>query len=63
MYGAYCAEKIYRNGGKVLLLEAGPFLLSEHVQNLARIGLNVPDAVLPESGEGKTTRELVWGIP
>src|SRR5205809_620150 len=52
MYGAFCAEKIWRRGGKVLVLEAGPFLVSEHVQNLARLGLNVPGAVLPESPDG-----------
>ena len=50
MYGGYCAEKVYRRGKRVLVLEAGPFLVSEHVQNLARIGLNVPQPVLPESG-------------
>src|SRR2546421_5497234 len=43
MYGAYVAEKIYRRGQgnlRVLVLEAGSFLVSEHVQNLSRIGLN-----------------------
>lgn len=63
MYGAYCAEKIWRQGGKVLVLEAGPFLVSEHAQNLSRIGLGNPDAQLPESDEGKRTRNFVWGIP
>jgi choline dehydrogenase-like flavoprotein len=66
MYGAYCAEKIYRlgkaNGRRVLLLDAGPFLVSEHVQNLARIGLNVPGPIPPASDPG-TARELVWGVP
>src|SRR3954464_1190514 len=40
MYGAYCAAKIFRRhpGKRVLLLDAGRFLVSEHVQNLARIG-------------------------
>ncbi len=45
MYGAYVAEKIYRKGAgnlRVLVLDAGSFLVSEHVQNLSRIGLNVP---------------------
>jgi hypothetical protein len=38
MFGAYCAEKIYRNSNlRVLVLEAGSYLVSEHVQNLARI--------------------------
>src|SRR5688500_17658531 len=53
MYGAYCAEKIYKQGAatgrRVLVLEAGRFLVSEHVQNLARIGFNVPSPITPSS--------------
>ena len=63
MFGAYCAEKIYRRGAgnkRVLILEAGGFLVSEHVQNLARIGLNVADAVSSDPG---VPRERVWGLP
>src|SRR5205807_10623573 len=46
MFGAYCAEKIYRNSGlRVLVLDAGPFLVSEHTQNLARIGINPAGSV------------------
>lgn len=38
MFGAYCAEKIFRGANlRVLALDAGPFLVSEHVQNLACI--------------------------
>lgn len=64
MYGAYCATKIFRRhpGKRILLLDAGRFLVSEHVQNLARIGLNVPAAISPWSDPG-VARELVWGIP
>ena len=37
MFGAYCAEKIYRHANlRVLVLEAGSFLVSEHVQNLSK---------------------------
>ena len=62
MFGAYCAEKIYRRAAnkRVLILEAGDFLVSEHVQNLARIGLNVADAVSSDPG---APRERVWGLP
>ena len=64
MFGAYCAEKIYRIGAarnkRVLILEAGGFLVSEHVQNLARIGLNVPSSVGSDPG---IPRETVWGLP
>ena len=64
MYGAYCAAKIVRLDptARVLLLDAGRFLVSEHVQNLANIGFNVPGAIEPSSDPG-VPRELVWGIP
>ena len=65
MFGAYCAEKIYRNSGlRVLVLDAGPYLVSEHVQNLARIGLNAAGAVRVASNQDDPGgRERVWGIP
>ena len=66
MFGGYCAEKIFRFGAgrnlRVLVLEAGPFLLPTHVQNLPRIGLNVPSAMSPSADNGRA-RELVWGMP
>src|SRR5216684_8573470 len=38
MYGAYCAEKLYRFGGpsalRILVLDGGEFLLQSHIQNL-----------------------------
>src|SRR5258708_39701776 len=41
MFGAYCAEKIYRHANvRVLVLDAGCRLVTEHVHNRARIGLN-----------------------
>ena len=64
MYGAYCAAKIFRRHPtkRVLVLDAGRFLVSEHVQNLARIGLNVAAPIAPSSDSG-AARELVWGMP
>lgn len=66
MFGGYCAEKIYRlgaaNGLKVLVLEAGPFLVPTHVQNLPDVGLDVPDPIYPANDPG-IARDLVWGIP
>jgi len=64
MYGAYCAAKLFRTrpDKRILLLDAGRFLVSEHVQNLARIGFNVPSEIAPASDPG-VARELVWGIP
>src|SRR6266516_7881884 len=65
MFGAYCAEKIFRHANlRVLVLEAGPFLVSEHVQNLARIGLNVANTTaVPDAASDPGTQALVWGIP
>jgi choline dehydrogenase-like flavoprotein len=64
MYGAYCATKIVRRdpSARVLLLDAGRFLVSEHVQNLANIGFNVPSPMSPANDPG-VARELVWGLP
>ena len=66
MFGGYCAEKIFRFGARrnlrVLVLEAGPFLVPTHVQNIPRIGLNVPNPILPSADNGQA-RELVWGMP
>jgi choline dehydrogenase-like flavoprotein len=66
MFGGYCAEKIYRFGAarglRVLVLDAGPFLLPTHLQNLPRTGLNVPGPLSPSADTG-VARELVWGMP
>ncbi|MEA2791880.1 MAG: hypothetical protein QOG73_4286 [Acetobacteraceae bacterium] len=66
MFGGYCADKISRAPGsralRVLVLEAGPFLVPTHVQNLPRPGLNVPGPMSPAADNG-IARELVWGIP
>jgi choline dehydrogenase-like flavoprotein len=65
MFGGYCADKIYRlgqaNGLKVLVLDAGPFLIPTHVQNLPNVGLNVPGPLFPANDPG-IPRELVWGM-
>ena len=65
MFGGYCADKIFRlgegSGLKVLVLDAGPFLIPTHVQNLPNIGLNVPGSLLPANDPG-IPRELVWGM-
>jgi choline dehydrogenase-like flavoprotein len=75
MFGAYCAEKLYRNANlRVLVLDAGPVLVTEHVQNLSRIGLDAPgpkpDPQNPKQSIPVATnaddpgpRARVWGIP
>jgi hypothetical protein len=66
MFGGYCADKIYRFGAannlKVLVLDAGPFLIPTHAQNLPAAGLNVPSPLYPANDPG-IARELVWGMP
>src|ERR1700722_20661583 len=54
MFGAYCADKLFRNTKlkRTLLLDAGVFLLAEHFQNLPNIGLNVPDPMDPGGDHG-----------
>jgi choline dehydrogenase-like flavoprotein len=59
------ADKGHRH--RVLVLEGGPFLLTEHVQDLPMIGLNVPGATsiaaLRSAGQDRQPREQVWGLP
>jgi hypothetical protein len=63
-YGSYLATKLVRlhPAARVLVLEAGPFLVSEHVQNLGNVGLNVASSIPPATDPG-VARELVWGLP
>src|SRR5262249_50518999 len=67
MLGGYCAEKLYRRGAgqalRVLLLDAGAFLLPSHIQNLPqRLGGTVggPD-INSKSDAG--FRNVVWRVP
>src|SRR6266851_4748458 len=58
------ADKAHRH--RVLVLEGGPFLLTEHIQDLPMIGLNVPSATsiaaLRAAGQDRWPREEVWGL-
>jgi hypothetical protein len=62
MYGAYCASKLFEFGEelanqqdrpRVLVLESGPFLISEHFQNLTRVGglFNIVNETLVEDSQ------------
>jgi hypothetical protein len=63
MFGGYCADHLFRRSRlRVLVLDAGPFLVSTHLQNLPDIGLFAPGSIDPASDPG-TTRNLVWGMP
>src|SRR5215510_12681259 len=67
MFGGYCAEKLYRQGAeqglRVLLIDAGAFLLPSHIQNLPqRLGgiVGGPD-ITSKSDAG--FRNVVWRVP
>jgi choline dehydrogenase-like flavoprotein len=63
-YGAYCAVRIRRAhpSARVLVLDAGSYLVGEHVQNLGNMGLDVPSPIMPSADPG-IAREQVWGLP
>jgi choline dehydrogenase-like flavoprotein len=69
-FGAVAAAHIFNadiaHRRRVLVLEGGPFLLTEHVQDLPMIGLNVPGATsiadLRSAGTDRKPREEVWGL-
>ncbi len=51
---------------RVLVLEGGPFVLTEHVQDLPMLGLDVPAptsiATLRRAGQDRVARNEVWGL-
>src|SRR5467141_3785549 len=67
MFGGYCAEKLYRRGSavglRILVLDAGAYLLPSHIQNLPqRLGGKIGGA------DGLRTRDngtqnVIWGMP
>src|SRR5262245_4440272 len=69
MYGAYCAEKLYRAGAssalRILVLDAGAFLLPSHIQNLPQqLGGNVGGPKSLRTRDDATgTQNVVWGTP
>src|SRR5438445_1609169 len=69
MFGAYCAEKLYRFGSasalRILLLDAGAFLLQSHIQNLPQqLGGKVggPNA-LRMRDDATGAQNVIWGMP
>jgi len=63
MFGGYCADHLFRESNlRVLVLDAGPFVVSTHLQNLPDIGLFAPNPIDPASDTGQA-RNLVWGMP
>src|SRR5713101_4363105 len=68
MFGGYIADKLNRYGEniglRVLVVEAGSFLLPTHVQNLPRLGLGGPgEQVVANNAQDPGPQNLVWGHP
>ncbi|MCU1246991.1 MAG: oxidoreductase [Edaphobacter sp.] len=74
MYGGYCAAKVYqesrlrfgdaRKALRVLVLEAGPFVLNQHTADVPDLGFFDPggSAVNVQSGANTGIRNEVWGV-
>jgi len=68
MFGGYIADKLYRRaenvGLRVLVIDAGSFLLPTHVQNLPRLVLGGPaEQVVAANAQDPGPQNLVWGHP
>lgn len=69
MFGAYCAEKLYRAGGgaalRILLVDAGAFLLQSHIQNLPQqLGGKIGGPnYLRTRDDTSGAQNVIWGIP
>ena len=73
MFGAALAQHLFSidlsHKHRILVLEGGPFVLTEHVQDLPMLGLNVPGDTsiqqLRQTGQfgPDKPREQVWGLP
>ena len=69
MFGGYCAEKLYRFSEainlRVLVLDAGSFLVTTHVQNLPKIdlGAGAMKRITNNSQDPNKPTNAVWGYP
>src|SRR6266849_6278696 len=69
-FGSVVASHIFNadtaHRHRILVLEGGPFVLTEHVQDLPMLGLNVPSATsiadLRSTGSADKPRQQVWGL-
>ncbi|MBC7801135.1 MAG: DUF1080 domain-containing protein [Gemmatimonadaceae bacterium] len=70
MYGGYAAAKLFTESAaagrplRILVLEAGPFLVHEHAQNIPDLGLSNPFRPVVDtfSAAAQQTQHLVWGV-
>src|SRR5947208_2563596 len=69
MFGGYWAEKLYRQGAggalRILLVDAGAFLLQSHIQNLPQqLGGSVGGPkYLRTRDDASGAQNIVWGMP
>ena len=69
MFGAYCAEKLYRLGRasalRILLVDAGAFLLQSHIQNLPQqLGGKIGGPnYLRTRDDTSGAQNVIWGMP
>jgi choline dehydrogenase-like flavoprotein len=68
MFGGYIADKLYRHGEsigqRVLVVDAGSFLLPTHTQNLPRLALVAPgEQLVASNSQDPGPQNLVWGHP
>src|SRR5205807_708548 len=69
MFGAYCAEKLYRSGAasalRILLVDAGAFLLQSHIQNLPQqLGGKIGGPnYLRTRDDTSGAQNVIWGMP
>src|SRR5260370_17147388 len=69
MFGGDCADKLCRRGGlaalRILMLEAGAFLLQSHIQNLPQqLGGKVGGPNYLRTRDDATgAQNVVWGMP
>lgn len=66
MFGGYACERLYRMGAalglRILVLEAGAYLLPSHIQNLPqRLGGKIGGSPLRTHDTG--TENVIWGMP
>ncbi|HEY9729195.1 MAG TPA: family 16 glycoside hydrolase [Chroococcales cyanobacterium] len=70
-FGAVLAQHLFyadkAHSHRILVLEGGPLVVPEHVQNLPMLGLDPPGATsiadLRNIGQDRTPRNEVWGLP
>lgn len=64
MYGSYCAQRLFHDPSqpRVLVLEAGRFLVPDHLQKLPRLDLSNPDDPT-QPARGGESPDGVWQRP